>query len=235
VTDSRHDGLTCAAGRRSSHAEAPSSEMYVRASSSTHTGISFDSVLPPLSSPQSIHVDCTWRPFFRAEPPSSPHRTFSDTSLHLSIALTPCHPTSIFNQFCRQLERRPASVLADPHLRRRRSTAGLDPTVGRLGPVPRRRMRSTNGGLQPTTTWRTSVPRRQMLVLCVGTADASATMATTLAHARRMSLNAPRARTFQRHSGLRSAPAQQQKRSDAHSMHSKLTMGWPLSYCGSPL
>jgi len=72
--------------------------MLVRASSFTHTGISCDFVLHPLSSPQSIHVDCSCRPFSRAELTSSPHPTFFDTPFHLSIALSPCHPTLIFNQ-----------------------------------------------------------------------------------------------------------------------------------------
>jgi len=91
--------MTCATGQRSAQAEAPSREKFVRAYSFTDTEISCDSVLHPLSSPRSIHVDCTCRPFSSAEPTSSPHLTFSDTPFHLSIALSPCHPTLIFNQF----------------------------------------------------------------------------------------------------------------------------------------
>jgi len=235
VTDSGRDGMTCATGRRSTHTEAPSREMFVRASSFTHTGISRDSVLYRLSSPQSIYADCTCRPFSSAKPTSSPHLNFSDTPFQLSIAFTPCHSTVIFNQFWWRLERRPASVLADPHHRRKRRTAGRNPTVGRLGCVPRWRMRRTNGWLLPTMTWRTSVHPRQMLVLFVGTADALPTMATTSAHARPMSVNAPRTRTCQLHSGPRSAPAPLPNRFDAHSMHSKFGMGLPLSSGGAPL
>jgi len=75
VTNSGHDGMTCAGGRKSAHAGAPSSEIYVRAFWFTHTGISCDSVLHPLSSLLSIQVDCNCRPISRAGQPSSPHAT----------------------------------------------------------------------------------------------------------------------------------------------------------------
>jgi len=74
-----------------------------------------------------------------------------------------------------------------------------------------------------------------MLALFVGIANSSPTMTTISAHARPMSVNAPRARTCQLHAGPKFAPAPLPKRSDAHSMHSELGMDWPLSSCGAPL